>query len=54
MDGENLDWDEMQWEDVGYLLDWAFFLMFFITTIIVAIFFYFPLACDVHILRYNN
>jgi hypothetical protein len=44
MDGENLDWDEMQWKDVGYLFDWAFFLMFFITTIIVAIFFYFPLA----------
>lgn len=44
MDGEHLNWDEMQWKDVGYVFDWAFFLMFFITTLIVAIFFYFPLA----------
>ncbi|VDH99089.1 Hypothetical predicted protein [Mytilus galloprovincialis] len=41
---EYTDWDEMQWKDVGGVLDWTFFLLFLIMTIVVAIFFYFPLA----------
>lgn len=41
---ENLDWDEMEWRDIGNILDWTFFILFILTTLLIAIFFYVPLA----------
>jgi hypothetical protein len=38
------DLDDIQWKTVGELLDWFFFIMFLIGTLVVAIFFLVPLA----------
>lgn len=41
---ENIDWDELEWKDIGNILDWTFFILFILTTFVIAIFFYVPLA----------